>query len=97
MADGVATGHALKSVENRGVLFIGPQSKIYEGMIIGENAKQGDLEVNPVREKQLTNVRAVSKDDFFRLTPPRQLSLEEAIAYIQGEFLPSLSELDRGR
>ena len=55
---------------------------VYEGMIIGENAKLSDLEVNPLKAKQLTNIRAAGKDDAVRLTPPRRMSLEQAIAYI---------------
>lgn len=79
---GEAVGYALNALEERGVLFVSPQEKIYEGMIIGENAKPDDLEVNPMKSKQLTNFRSTGKDDAIRLTPPRKMTLEQAIAYI---------------
>jgi GTP-binding protein len=69
-------------LEERGTLFIGSGTKLYEGMIIGENAKPDDLEVNPMKSKQLTNFRSSGKDDAIRLTPPRVMTLEQAIAYI---------------
>ncbi|MDT9013100.1 MAG: translational GTPase TypA [Pseudomonadota bacterium] len=82
---GEAVGYALNSLEDRGVLFVRPQDKIYEGMIIGENAKPEDLEVNPMKSKQLTNFRSTGKDDAIRLTPPRIMTLEQAIAYIDDD------------
>lgn len=82
---GEAVGYALNSLEDRGVLFVKPQEKIYEGMIIGENAKPDDLEVNPMKSKQLTNFRSTGKDDAIRLTPPRVMTLEQAIAYIDDD------------
>ncbi|HCF24641.1 MULTISPECIES: translational GTPase TypA [unclassified Novosphingobium] len=82
---GEAVGYALNSLEERGVLFVRPQDKIYEGMIIGENAKPDDLEVNPMKSKQLTNFRSTGKDDAIRLTPPRIMTLEQAIAYIDDD------------
>jgi GTP-binding protein len=82
---GEAVGYALNSLEERGVLFVKPQEKIYEGMIIGENAKPDDLEVNPMKSKQLTNFRSTGKDDAIRLTPPRIMTLEQAIAYIDDD------------
>ncbi len=84
-ATGEAVGYALNSLEERGVLFLGPQTKLYEGMIIGENAKPEDLEVNPLKSKQLTNFRSTGKDDAIRLTPPRIMTLEQAIAYIDDD------------
>ena len=84
-ATGDAVGYALNSLEERGVLFLGPQTKLYEGMIIGENAKPDDLEVNPLKSKQLTNFRSTGKDDAIRLTPPRMMTLEQAIAYIDDD------------
>jgi GTP-binding protein len=66
--DGEAVAYALNALEDRGVLFVSPQEKIYEGMIIGENAKPDDLEVNPMKSKQLTNFRSTGKDDAIRLT-----------------------------
>jgi len=82
---GEAVGYALNSLEDRGVLFVRPQDKIYEGMIIGENAKPEDLEVNPMKPKALTNFRASGKDDAGRLTPPKKMTLEQAIAYIDDD------------
>ncbi|MDT0574832.1 translational GTPase TypA [Croceicoccus sp. F390] len=82
---GEAVGYALNMLEDRGILFVKPQQKIYEGMIIGENAKPDDLEVNPMKSKQLTNFRSTGKDDAIRLTPPKQMTLEQAIAYIDDD------------
>ncbi|MFC3212854.1 MULTISPECIES: translational GTPase TypA [Novosphingobium] len=82
---GEAVGYALNSLEERGILFVKPQDKIYEGMIIGENAKPDDLEVNPMKSKQLTNFRSTGKDDAIRLTPPKIMTLEQAIAYIDDD------------
>ncbi|MXP25622.1 translational GTPase TypA [Altererythrobacter indicus] len=82
---GEAVGYALNSLEDRGILFVKPQEKIYEGMIIGENAKPDDLEVNPMKSKQLTNFRSTGKDDAVRLTPPKVMTLEQAIAYIDDD------------
>ena len=79
---GEAVAYALNSLEDRGILFVSPQEKVYEGMIIGENAKPDDLEVNPLKSKQLTNFRSTGKDDAIRLTPPKVMTLEQAIAYI---------------
>ena len=79
---GEANAYALNSLEERGVLMIAPGEALYEGMIVGENAKNDDLEVNPMKAKQLTNIRSSGKDDAIRLTPPRRLTLEQAIAYI---------------
>ena len=79
---GTSVPFALWNFEERGTLFIGPGEQVYEGMIIGENAKLSDLEVNPLKAKQLTNIRAAGKDDAVRLTPPRRMRLEQAIAYI---------------
>eukprot|EP00741_Cyanophora_paradoxa_P012561 tig00020614_g12138.t1 len=81
MDEGVATTYALDMLQPRGVLFIGPQAKVYSGMIIGEHSRENDLEVNPTKEKKLTNVRSVGHEDMVRLTPPRQISLEYAIGY----------------
>jgi GTP-binding protein len=82
---GEAVAYALNMLEERGALFVRPQDKIYEGMIIGENAKPDDLEVNPMKSKQLTNFRSTGKDDAIRLTPPRIMTLEQAIAYIDDD------------
>jgi GTP-binding protein len=88
MEQGPAVAYALSALEDRGVLFVSPGEMLYEGMIIGENAKTQDLEVNPLKSKQLTNFRASGpKDEGIRLTPPRRMSLEQAIAYIQDDEL----------
>src|SRR5688572_12080141 len=88
MEQGPAVAYALSALEDRGVLFISPGDMLYEGMLIGENAKPQDLEVNPLKSKQLTNFRASGpKDEGIRLTPPRRMSLEQAIAYIQDDEL----------
>ena len=79
---GEAVAYALGPLEERGILFVSPGEALYEGMIIGENAKPEDLEVNPMKSKQLTNFRSTGKDDAIRLTPPRRMTLEQAIAYI---------------
>jgi GTP-binding protein len=85
MVSGEAVPYALNMLEERGELFIGGGAKIYEGIIIGENAKPDDLEVNPMKSKQLTNFRSTGKDDSIRLTPPRVMTLEQAIAYIDDD------------
>ena len=85
MEAGDAVAYSLNMLEERGVLFIGSGTKLYEGMIIGENAKPDDLEVNPMKSKQLTNFRSSGKDDAIRLTPPRIMTLEQAIAYIDDD------------
>tara|TARA_A100001391_G_scaffold168882_1_gene129513 strand:- start:7878 stop:9698 length:1821 start_codon:yes stop_codon:yes gene_type:complete len=87
MEQGEAQAYALNAIEERGVLFVKPNEKLYEGMIIGENAKPQDMEVNPLKSKQLTNFRASGKDEGIRLTPPRRMTLEQAIAYIQNDEL----------
>jgi GTP-binding protein len=85
--DGDLAAFALWNLEDRGVMFVGAGEKAYQGMIIGENAKPDDLDVNPMKAKQLTNVRASGKDEAIRLTPPRRLTLEQAIAYIGDDEL----------
>jgi len=87
MEQGEAVAYALNALEERGTLFVSPGEKLYPGMIIGENAKPQDLEVNAQKSKQLTNFRSTGKDDAVRLTPPRKMTLEQAIAYIQDDEL----------
>jgi len=79
---GTSTAYALYNLQERGELFVGPGVEVYEGMIIGENAKDNDLDVNVVREKKLTNMRASTADEAIRLIPFRQLNLEQAIEFI---------------
>ncbi|HEX4180651.1 MAG TPA: translational GTPase TypA [Caulobacteraceae bacterium] len=85
--DGDMAAFALWNLEERGVMFVGAGEKAYQGMIIGENSRMDDLDVNPMKAKQLTNVRASGKDEAVRLTPPRRLTLEQAIAYIAEDEL----------
>ena len=86
-SDGETASYALWNLEERGVMFIGAGEKVYQGMIIGENSRSDDLDVNPMKAKQLTNVRASGKDEAIRLTPPRRPTLEQAIAYIDEDEL----------
>jgi len=85
--DGETTQYALFALQERGTLFVDPGAKVYVGLIMGENSRGDDLEVNPVKEKKLTNIRAAGKDDALLLIPPRKLSLEQAIAYIEDDEL----------
>jgi GTP-binding protein len=84
---GEAVAYALWNLQDRGIMFVKPQQKVYTGMIIGENSKQGDLEVNVLKGKQLTNIRASGTDEAIRLTPPRELTLEDMITYVGDDEL----------
>jgi GTP-binding protein len=86
-SDGETASYALWNLEERGVMFVGANEACYQGMIIGENSRWDDLDVNPLKAKQLTNVRASGKDEAIRLTPPRRPTLEQAIAYIGDDEL----------
>jgi len=86
-SDGETAAFALWNLEDRGTMFVGAGEKTYLGMIIGENARQDDLDVNPMKAKQLNNIRASGKDEAVRLTPPRRMTLEQAIAYIEEDEL----------
>jgi len=106
MEAGQTTTYALHNLEPRGVLFVGPQVEVYSGMIVGEHSKENDIEVNPVKGKQLTNVRSVTADEKLFLAPPRKISLEEALSYIQDDELVEVTpdtirlrkkELDSGK
>jgi GTP-binding protein len=87
MEDGEAAGYALWKLEDRGKMFIGHGERVYQGMVIGEHNRDNDLEINPIKGKQLTNIRAAGKDDAIRLTPPVIMTLEQAIAYIEDDEL----------
>jgi GTP-binding protein len=87
MDNGISVAYALWNLEERGKMFIGAQEQVYTGMIIGEHSRDNDLEVNPLKGKKLTNVRASGTDEAVRLTTPVRLSLEEAIAYINDDEL----------
>ena len=92
VCDGNVTSYALRDLEPRGVLFVGPGDATYQGNIIGECSKDDrDLDVNPVKAKKLTNVRAVGKDDAISLSPPRTFSLEDAIVYCAPDELVEIT------
>ncbi|TML87034.1 MAG: translational GTPase TypA [Actinobacteria bacterium] len=106
---GPTTTYALLSLQERGALFVGPGEEVYEGMIVGENARTEDMDVNPTRERKLTNMRSSTADELVRLIPPRLLSLEQALEFIREdeciEVTPKqvrlrkaiLDQADRGR
>ncbi len=80
---GVTTGFALQTLQERGSMFVGPTEEVYEGMIVGENSRSEDMDVNPTKEKKLTNMRQSSSEEFTRLIPKRELSLEQALEFIR--------------
>ena len=86
-SDGEAVQYALFALQERGALFVDPGAKVYVGLILGEHSRDNDLDVNPIKEKKLTNIRAAGKDEALLLVPPRKMSLEQAIAYIEDDEL----------
>ena len=90
-SDGVAVAYALWKLEDRGPMFIDPGAKVYAGMIVGEHSKGPDLEINVLKGKQLTNIRAAGKDDAVQLTPPLRMTLEKAMAYIGDDELVEIT------
>jgi len=86
-SDGEAVQYALFFLQERGTLFVDPGVKVYVGLILGEHSRDNDLDVNPIKEKKLTNIRAAGKDEALLLTPPRRMSLEQAISYIEDDEL----------
>nr|MDT0667849.1 translational GTPase TypA [Micromonospora sp. DSM 115978] len=78
---GAATAFALFNLQERGTMFVGPTTEVYEGMIVGENARADDMDVNVTKEKKLTNMRSSTGDELVRLTPHRQLTLEPALEF----------------
>ena len=86
-SDGEAIQYALFYLQDRGTLFVDPGVKVYVGLILGEHSRENDLDVNPIKEKKLTNIRAAGKDEALLLIPPRRMSLEQAIAYIEDDEL----------
>jgi GTP-binding protein len=84
---GKTTGHAIYNLQERGDIFVSPGTEVYQGMIIGASARDKDMDVNIVKEKKLTNMRASSADDAIRLVPPRLLNLEQAIEFIRDDEL----------
>jgi GTP-binding protein len=91
MADGVSVAFSLWNLQERGVLFIGPGIDVYEGMIVGENSRPGDLEVNVSKGKKLTNIRAAGADDAIQLETPRQVTLESALEFIADDELVEIT------
>jgi len=91
---GKATGYALWNLQDRGIMFISPQTEVYEGMIVGSHIRENDLVVNIIREKQLTNVRASGTDENISLTPPTKFSLEEALEFIADDELVEVTPLN---
>jgi GTP-binding protein len=84
---GPATSYAIFNLQERGEIFIDPATQVYEGMVIGENARPNDMDVNVTKEKKQTNMRASSADEAIRLIPPRKLGLEQAIEFINDDEL----------
>jgi GTP-binding protein len=82
---GSTTGYAIKELQDRVAFFVAPGADVYEGMVVGENPRPGDMDVNVCREKKLTNMRASSSDTTVTLVPPRLLSLEAALEFIEGD------------
>jgi len=82
---GPSASYALMSLQDRGTLFVGPGEEVYEGMVVGENARADDLDVNAIKEKQQTNMRAASADVLVRLSPAKRLSLEAALEFLRDD------------
>mmetsp|Transcript_13039 Transcript_13039/g.18628 ORF Transcript_13039/g.18628 Transcript_13039/m.18628 type:complete len:264 (+) Transcript_13039:3-794(+) len=91
---GKVTAYALSSIAERGQLFVSPGDEVYAGMVIGENSKSGDLEVNPIRAKATSNIRTVNKDEKILLAPPKRLTLEELIGYMNEDELIEVTPLN---
>jgi GTP-binding protein len=87
MEGGVIVAFALANLAERATLFVAPGNAVYEGMLVGENSRPGDMDVNPTREKKLTNMRSKSSDENIQLEPPRELTLEGALEYIEEDEL----------
>ncbi len=87
MEKGEAVAYAIWNLQERGIMFINPGDKVYEGMIVGEHSRDNDLEINVLKNKQLTNIRTTSKDEAIRLVPPLRMTLEQMISYIQDDEL----------
>ena len=78
---GAATAYAMTNLQERGVMFVDPTTEVYEGMIVGENSREDDMDVNITKEKKQTNVRSATSDNFEKLIPPRRLSLEQCLEF----------------
>jgi GTP-binding protein len=94
MENGEALGYSIFNLQERGVMFIRPQDKVYGGMIIGEHSRENDLDVNPIKGKQLTNVRSSGADDAIKLIPPRELNLEKALEWIEADELVEVTPVN---
>ncbi len=94
MENGEATAFSLFNIQERGVLFINPQTKVYVGMVIGEHSRDNDLDVNPIKSKHLTNMRASGSDDAIKLTPPRSMVLERALEWIEEDEILEVTPLN---
>ncbi|WP_104749703.1 translational GTPase TypA [Helicobacter cynogastricus] len=94
MENGEATAFSLFNIQERGALFIDPQTKVYVGMVIGEHSRDNDLEVNPIKSKHLTNMRASGSDDAIKLTPPRRMALERALEWIEEDEILEVTPLN---
>ena len=90
---GIATAYAIYNLQERGEIFIAPTTAVYEGMIIGENARSNDMDVNVTKEKKQTNMRASTADEAIRLVPPRVLGLEQAIEFIKDDELVEVTPM----
>jgi GTP-binding protein len=84
---GRVTGYAVVNLQERGELFVSPTDEVYRGMIVGENSRDADLDVNVTKEKKLTNMRSSTSDNFEKLVPPRRMSLEESIEFVREDEL----------
>jgi GTP-binding protein len=91
MEAGETVAYSLFNLQERGILFVGPGVQVYEGMIIGQHSRENDLVVNACRGKKLTNVRASGSDDAVRITPPKNMSLEQALEYIDDDELVEIT------
>jgi GTP-binding protein len=89
--DGAAVAYALWKIQERGRLFVNPGDALYEGMIIGEHSRENDIVVNPIKGKQLTNIRASGTDEAIRLVPPVRLTLESAVEFINDDELVEIT------
>ncbi|MGN8373095.1 translational GTPase TypA [Helicobacter pylori] len=94
MENGEATAFSLFNIQERGTLFINPQTKVYVGMVIGEHSRDNDLDVNPIKSKHLTNIRASGSDDAIKLTPPRTMVLERALEWIEEDEILEVTPLN---
>jgi len=90
---GKSATYALLNLQERGSLFVGPGTEVYEGMIVGENARAEDMDVNPAKERKLTNMRSSTAEELVRLTPPRLLSLEQALEWVREDECAEVTPL----